>query len=65
MNETLSELRNSYFENNDQITPSCATNFSAIECCCWFAENYYNGYFGPYCDINPNQTNFVVNYSIE
>eukprot|EP01084_Bolivina_argentea_P144951 254210_1 len=58
MNETLNQLRHGYFVNNDQLIPSCPMNVSFNDCGCWFAENYWDGYFGPFCNIN--STNEVL-----
>ena len=51
MNDTLNELKQGFYRNNDSVIPSCPKN-AGIACSCWMALNKWNGYVGPYCNIS-------------
>ena len=47
MANQLDELKKSFYSNNEKGMNSCPPNIT-VECACWMAMNYWNGFFGPY-----------------
>lgn len=52
MKQRLSELKDGFFENDDQGDDSCPKDLDDnMPCACWMAVNYYGGFLGPYQEI--------------
>eukprot|EP01084_Bolivina_argentea_P089087 160827_1 len=54
MTKRLNELKQEFWQNTKSGTDSCpkiAQN-SSKECACWMAENRYNGFWGPWQNLN-------------
>lgn len=51
MNDTLNKEIKTFFNNNDVIQNSCPKNESGNKCACWMAVNKYNGFYGPFCEV--------------
>jgi len=51
LSERLSELRISFFNNNDRGVDSCPPGID-MPCACWMAVNHYGGFFGPYQEVD-------------
>ena len=50
MNARLNELMKTFYNNSDELHPSC--NYSVVpenECSCYVIKNYWKGFYGPYC----------------
>ena len=57
MANQLTILKKSFYSNNETGINSCPSSLNiSMECACWMATNYWNGFFGPYQYIN-NVTN--------
>eukprot|EP00539_Tryblionella_compressa_P011485 CAMPEP_0178809894 /NCGR_PEP_ID=MMETSP0745-20121128/18370_1 /TAXON_ID=913974 /ORGANISM="Nitzschia punctata, Strain CCMP561" /LENGTH=127 /DNA_ID=CAMNT_0020470319 /DNA_START=30 /DNA_END=413 /DNA_ORIENTATION=- len=56
MKARLYELRQGFFENDDQGQDSCPHGYNDndkdLKCACWMAVNYYGGFFGPFQEVN-------------
>eukprot|EP01083_Nonionella_stella_P022659 62666_1 len=47
MANELQRLKQSFYTNNETGEDSCPDNIG-MECACWMAMHYWNGFFGPY-----------------
>ena len=47
MKNRLNELKKTFYSNNETGINSCPSNIT-VECCCWIAQNKYNGFIGPF-----------------
>merc|ERR1712154_553123 len=58
MTNTLNELKKTFFNNSDNLKKdeSCPKNIDGMQCACWMAVNKYNGYYGPFVNIDINDT---------
>ena len=47
MKSEFESAKTSFYTNNDTANNACPSNVT-IECACWMAKYYWNGFFGPY-----------------
>lgn len=48
MKQRLTELRQTFYTNNQSAMDICDDSNITIPCCCWMAKNKYDNFYGPY-----------------